>query len=43
MIDGRTFFREQFEGTAEWRRAVAHGHPDDRRNLEAARILDHLA
>jgi hypothetical protein len=43
MIDGHTFFHDQFEGTAEWRRALAQDHPDDRRNLEAALILDYLA
>ena len=34
---------EIFEGKAQWRRQKAVQHPDDKRNLEAARILDRLA
>jgi hypothetical protein len=34
---------EIFEGKAQWRRQKAVEHPDDRRNLEAAAILDRLA
>jgi len=32
-----------FEGKAEWRRQRAVEHPDDKRNLDAATILDRLA
>ena len=34
---------EIFEGKAQWRRQKAVEHPDDKRNLEAATILDRLA
>ena len=34
---------EIFEGKAQWRRQKAVDHPDDKRNLEAATILDRLA
>ena len=34
---------EIFEGKAQWRRLKAVEHPDDKRNLEAATILDRLA
>jgi len=34
---------EIFEGKAQWRRQKAVEHPDDKRYLEAATILDRLA
>jgi len=34
---------EIFEGKAQWRRQKAGEHPEDKRNLEAATILDRLA
>ena len=39
MVD----LKEDFELTAEWRRAVAVEHPSDNRNLKAAAMLDQLA
>ena len=39
----RTALIEIFEGKAEWRKQKAAEHPDDKRNLEAATILDRLA
>ena len=34
---------EEFEHQADWRREKAAEYPDDKRNLEAAEILDQLA
>jgi len=34
---------EIFEAKAQWRRQKAGEHPEDKRNLEAAAILDRLA
>jgi hypothetical protein len=35
--------KEQFEGQADWRRRKAEEFPDDKRNIEATQIFDHLA
>ena len=39
----RTVLVEIFEGKAQWRRQKAVEHPGDKRNVEAATILDRLA
>jgi hypothetical protein len=42
-VDLASFLQEDFERQAEWRREKAKEYPDDRRNIEAANLLDHLA
>ena len=41
--DDPTSPKFNFESTAYWRRQKAEEYPEDRRNLEAAAILDRLA
>lgn len=37
------FLRDDFSDTARWRREKAVEYPDDRRNFEAAELLERLA
>src|SRR5690242_11972188 len=43
LVPVRELLKQTFEHQAAWRREKAGEYPDDKRNLEAAELLDQLA